>query len=102
MPVNPQIQAVLDMFAAAPPVDYATITAPALRAMNDQPMAFGEPPAVARVEDLELVLPGRTLPARLYVPEGTGDPAPLVVFYHGGGWVIGTLDTHVATCCALA
>ena len=102
MPVNPQIQAVLDMFAAAPPVDYATITAPALRAMNDQPMAFGEPPAVARVEDLELVLPGRTLPARLYVPEGTGDPAPLVVFYHGGGWVIGTLDTHDATCRALA
>lgn len=102
MPVNPQIQAVLDMFAAAPPVDYAAITAPALRAMNDQPMTFGEPPAVARVEDLELPLPGRTLPARLYVPEGAASPAPLVVFYHGGGWVIGTIETHDATCRALA
>ena len=50
MSVNPQIQALLDMFAAMPRPDYATITALELRAMNDQPMAFGEPPAVARVE----------------------------------------------------
>jgi len=102
MSVNPQIQALLDMFAAMPRPDYATITAPELRAMNDQPMAFGEPPAVARVENLDMVLPGRTLPARLFVPEGAGERPPLVIYYHGGGWVIGTIDTHDATCRALA
>lgn len=102
MPLNPQVEALLAMFAAMPAWDYATLTAPELRAVNDNPMAFGEPPAVARVEDLALDLPGRTLPARLYVPAGAASPAPLVVFYHGGGWVIGTLETHDATCRALA
>lgn len=102
MPVNPQVQQVLAMFAAAPPVDFAAITAPTLRAINDRPMAFGEPIAMARVEDVELALPGRTLAARLYVPEGAPSPAPLVVYYHGGGWVIGTLETHDGTCRALA
>lgn len=102
MPLNPQVEALLAMFAAMPAWDYATLTAPELRAVNDNPMAFGEPPAVARVEDLALDLPGRTLPARLYVPGDAANPAPLVVFYHGGGWVIGTLETHDATCRALA
>lgn len=102
MPLNPQVEALLAMFAAMPAWDYATLTAPELRAVNDNPMAFGEPPAVARVEDLALDLPGRTLPARLYVPAGAASAAPLVVFYHGGGWVIGTLETHDATCRALA
>lgn len=102
MPLNPQVEALLAMFAAMPAWDYATLTAPELRAVNDNPMAFGEPPAVAQVKELTLDLPGRSLPARLYVPEGAPSPAPLVVFYHGGGWVIGTLETHDATCRALA
>lgn len=102
MPLNPQVEALLAMFSTMPAWDFATLTAPELRAVNDNPMAFGEPPAVARVEDLAIALPGRTLPARLYVPEGAASPAPLTVFYHGGGWVIGTLETHDATCRALA
>ena len=102
MPLSPQIEALLAMFSAMPAWDFATLTAPELRAVNDNPMAFGEPPVVARAEDLAIALPGRTLPARLYVPEGAASPAPLTVFYHGGGWVIGTLETHDATCRALA
>ena len=102
MSLNPQVQALLTMFAAMPPVDYATITPEALRALNDNPMQMGPPPAVASVRDVEIALPGRTLPARLYVPEGAGDNPPLVVFYHGGGWVIGTIATHDGTCRALA
>ncbi|SES46885.1 alpha/beta hydrolase [Actinokineospora terrae] len=34
------------------------------------------------------------IPARLYTPHGVGERAPLLVFYHGGGWVLGDLDTH--------
>jgi acetyl esterase len=102
MPMNPQVQALLAMFAQMPPVDYAIITPEALRAINDQPMQMGPPPVVARVEDLALDLPGRSIAARLYVPEGAGESPPLVVFYHGGGWVIGTIETHDGTCRALA
>jgi acetyl esterase len=47
-------------------------------------------------------LEGRSLDARLYVPEGAGDRPALTLYYHGGGWVIGTLDTHDGTCRALA
>lgn len=102
MSLNPQVEALLAMFAAAPPVDFNALTASAMRATSDIPLAFGAPPAVAQVLDLSLDLPGRTLPARLYVPEGAAQPAPLVVYYHGGGWVIGTLETHDSTCRALA
>jgi acetyl esterase len=42
------------------------------------------------------------LPARLYVPQGVPAPAPLLVYYHGGGWVIGSSATHDASCRLLA
>ena len=103
MPVNPQVAALLDMMRAAPPVDYATVSPEGLRALYDAPMLMGPPPAVALVEPVNVVLDGRTLDARLYVPEDAGDaPLPLTIFYHGGGWVVGTLDTHDGTCRMLA
>jgi acetyl esterase len=42
------------------------------------------------------------LPARLYVPRGVGTPSPLLVFFHGGGWVVGSPETHDASCRLLA
>jgi acetyl esterase len=65
-------------------------------------MATGEPLAMDRVEDLSIPVEGASIPARLYVPDGAGETPPLTVFFHGGGWVLGTLDTHDATCRALA
>ncbi len=41
------------------------------------------------------------IPVRLYYPEGEG-PFPIVVYYHGGGWVLGDLETHNALCNAIA
>jgi len=48
----------------------------------------------------DLTVDGATGPlrARHYAPAEPGGPHPLLVFYHGGGWVIGDLDTHDATC----
>jgi acetyl esterase len=58
---------------------------------------------MARVEPVEIPGPGGTIGARLYVPhEAPPEPAPLLVYYHGGGWVIGDLDTHDAPCRFLA
>ncbi|WP_091456977.1 alpha/beta hydrolase [Actinokineospora iranica] len=42
------------------------------------------------------------IPARFYTPAEVGEDAPLLVFYHGGGWVLGTLDSHDNTCRFLA
>ncbi len=102
MPLNPQVAAMLAAMADMPALDPELLTAEMLRAGSDQPIATGEPLAVARVEDLAIELPGRSLEARLYVPEGAAEPFALTLFFHGGGWVIGTLDTHDATCRALA
>jgi acetyl esterase len=49
-------------------------------------------------EDRVLPGPGGPLPARLYVPAAAPDPGPLLVYFHGGGWVRGSVATHDATC----
>jgi len=55
----------------------------------------GPPLPMARVERVEVPGPAGTLPACLYTPLGPAEgPGPLLVYYHGGGWVIGDLDTH--------
>jgi acetyl esterase len=57
-------------------------------------------PPVAAVEEVELPGPAGGLPARVYRPEVTG-PVPTILFIHGGGFVIGDLDTHDNQCRAL-
>ncbi|MCG6539802.1 alpha/beta hydrolase [Pseudomonas sp. KSR10] len=53
------------------------------------------------VEQLELELPGRTLPARLYRPTPQSS-APVVLYFHGGGYVVGSLESHDGLCRTLA
>jgi acetyl esterase len=52
----------------------------------------------------ELALPGGEgpIPVRVYTPAEAAAPTPAVVYFHGGGWVIGSLDTHDGLCRALA
>ncbi len=47
---------------------------------------------VAKVEDRKIPGPAGEIPIRIYTPEGTG-PFPVLVFFHGGGWVIMDLDS---------
>jgi acetyl esterase len=62
------------------------------------------PIPMARVEPVAIAGASGELPGRLYVPFGQpgSAPAPLLVYYHGGGWVIGDLDTHEGPCRFLA
>ena len=55
-----------------------------------------EPLAVGRVVDRTLPGPGGGIPVRVYTPHGTG-PFPVIVYTHGGGWVIATNDTYDAS-----
>ncbi|GAA2988488.1 alpha/beta hydrolase [Actinokineospora diospyrosa] len=54
----------------------------------------GTPIEPVAVRDLDL----DGIPARLYTPPSANDNAPLLLFFHGGGWVIGNLDTHDNPC----
>jgi len=65
-------------------------------------VAHRPPIPVARVEQVAIPGPAGTVDARLYVPSTPGGPSPLLVYFHGGGWVIGGLDTHDDPCRFLA
>lgn len=69
----------------------------ASRQVADAPM--GE---LAVVRDLTMDGPGGPLRLRLYDARENREPGPLMVFYHGGGWVLGDLDTHEPFCAEVA
>lgn len=53
---------------------------------------------VAEIRPVSIPGPAGTIGARHYRPPADGPPAPLVVFYHGGGWVFGDLESHDSAC----
>lgn len=59
------------------------------------------PPGVER-RDLEFQGPGGACRVRCYVPSGVASPSPAVVYFHGGGWVTGSIGTHDGLCSRLA
>ncbi len=97
MPLDPQLAGLLAMIAGAgnPPMSQQT-PEEARRGFRTLTVDLRDPaslPAVASVE--ETTVPGGAgpRPARIYRPEATG-PLPTIVMFHGGGFVIGDLDTH--------
>ena len=103
------MQKVLDALAALGGKPIPTLT-PAEARMQPTPAdaakavltrRLGKPPApeaVAKVEDRTY---GDGIPVRIYTPKGKG-PFPIIVYYHGGGWVIANLDVYDASPRALA
>ena len=59
------------------------------------------PQAIRKTENRSILGPGGPIPIRVYTPHGIG-PFPIVVYYHGGGWVIATIDTYDASARALS
>jgi len=59
------------------------------------------PLPIHHVDEVTLPVQGGSIPVRIYQP-GPGGPRPLVVYLHGGGWVLGSLDTSEAFCRRLA
>jgi acetyl esterase len=96
MPVDPQIQMLLDKGTGVPathtlPVDVA-------RAQYEARIALMAPAAaIATVREQTIDGPGGPLRIRIYTPRGAG-PFPLLVFFHGSGFVLCSLDTHDGLC----
>ncbi|HET9731103.1 MAG TPA: alpha/beta hydrolase [Acidimicrobiales bacterium] len=72
-----------------------------VRAGYDMANALAGTAELASVEDRTIPGPGGEIPVRVYRPQGTG-PHPPVVFFHGGGWTIGSLTSHDGMCRQLA
>ena len=97
MPLDPQIKALLDAQANAPKPHQQTVEE-ARASMLARPRQPGPP--MAHEEDRRIPGPGGEIPIRIFRPSNAD--GSVLVFYHGGGWVLGNLDTHAGNCRNLA
>jgi acetyl esterase len=97
--VHPSLEPYVNAVRAEPEPHPSLVSADERRAAyRESALANrGDPQAVESIREVELALDGRTLRARLYVPLGDESKA-LVVYFHGGGFIVGDLDTHDALC----
>jgi acetyl esterase len=102
MAIDPDTQAVLNMIrlAGRPPFDALTPAEAREAMLASRKILAPEPEAVAECRDTSVPGPLGPIGLRLYRPSGTqaSDVLPALVFFHGGGWVIGDLDTHDVAC----
>jgi len=104
--LNPDAQKVCDLIVASgrPPIE--TLDPPEARQayLNSRAVLQPDPEPVAAVADLAAVSRAGPIPLRLYRGQGTTDtrPQPALIYFHGGGWVIGDLESHDQVCRALA
>lgn len=96
MPVDPQIQDLLDMGTGVPATN--TLSVAEARAQYEGRIRLMAPGAeVASVHERTVAGPGGALKLRIYRPIGQG-PFPLLAFFHGSGFVLCSLDTHDGMC----
>ncbi len=95
MPVDPHIAPLLEVLASVPPMSAGTPeeAREAFRRLTVDGRTPASVVPVRSVEETTVSGPEGDLPARVYRPDVEG-PMPTVVLFHGGGWVIGDLDTH--------
>ena len=102
MPLDPQARFVLDQIAAQGGMDMTQLSpAEARQAFEKLRLPLpGE--SVAHVEDRRVPGPAGAIAVRVYRGEGAPVPSAGIVYFHGGGWVIGSLESHDNFCRALA
>ena len=102
--LDTQAKALLDLMVArgVPPTHTLSPSEARTFYRDRRTLTQPDPPAVAEVRDLSAAGPAGPIPLRLYRPASAPHPSPTLVFFHGGGWVIGDLDTHDVVCRSLA
>ncbi|HEU5198347.1 MAG TPA: alpha/beta hydrolase fold domain-containing protein [Ktedonobacterales bacterium] len=110
MPIDPQVQRLLDHYNRFGVPPFTTLTpeearqqptlVDAARELFGQQGEDASPESVGNVTDLAIPGPGGAVPIRIYRPTGSG-PFPALVYIHGGGWVFGNLENTDVACHAL-
>jgi acetyl esterase len=105
--LDPDAAAVFKAFQEAGRPPYETLTPAEARAfyLQGRVVTNPEPPELKSAKPLAIPSPSGAIPARIYTPtklRQRGGLAPCLVFFHGGGWVIGDLDSHDVVCRKLA
>ena len=102
MPLDPQLTAILEESGAQGLPPYTDLSPEAARKQMLELAPPVEPTlSVNKTEDRRIPGPGDVIPIRLYYPD-SDPPFPVLVYFHGGGWVIGSIETHDALCHAIS
>src|SRR5277367_2637026 len=105
MPLDPQAKSLLDFLGFTTLPGLETLTPQGgrdrFRGLTEgrRQMSADEP--VHSVRDMKIAGPAGEIPIRIYTPD-VSKPAPALIYFHGGGWVLGDLDSHDHVCRALA
>ncbi len=99
-PLDPALAAVAEEWAREGVPEWHQLSLDRARELEDELFTPEDPPAVAAVRDLSFAGPAGPVDVRLY--RDAEPPVPGVVFYHGGGWTLGTLDSADGICRAIA
>jgi len=101
--LDPQVRRFLQSAEAEgkPPLESLPVAEARLAAIERMAPVRGTPESVASTENRLIAAPEGEIPIRIYTPAADA-PRPAAVFFHGGGWVLGSLDTHEMVCTAVA
>ena len=102
--VRPDARAFLDFLNAMPGPKMNEMDPPAARQVYVAMRDMTDPPIGDLSTRLDLAIPGPagTVPATLFDPRASREPGPAVVFIHGGGFVIGNIESHASFCAEMA
>ena len=102
--VRPDVRGFLDYLNAAPGPKTHELDAPTARQMFTMLGSVAELPVgeLATIVDLSIPGPAGAIPARLFDVAVSREPGPALVFFHGGGFVIGDIDTHASICAEIS
>ena len=102
--VRPDVRAFLAYLDSLPGPKMHEMDAPTARQVYHAMKDVADPPVgeLATIRDLAIPGPAGIIPARLFDSRERREPGTLVVYYHGGGFVIGNIDTHASFCAEMA
>ena len=100
MPLDPEVAAILEKIRLAGNPEYWQMTPEAARAWHNRKAGILDikPDPVFAVADRVVQTPAAPVPVRIYTPRASDEPLPILVWLHGGGHVVGCLDSYDALC----
>ena len=100
--LDPVIAQVLEMGKGQPALETLSVADARANMLMRVELLKPFAPQGVETEDLSVATDAGSLPVRVYRPAGAGGPLPVVVWLHGGGWVLGNIETHDNVCRFLA
>lgn len=102
--VRPDVSAFLGFLNSMPGPKMHELDAPAARIVYASMKDVADPPLGTLATITDLAIPGSAgaIPARLFDPKASREPGPAMLFYHGGGFVFGDIETHASFCAEIA